>query len=56
MSAKQYYHHGKTSFWSGTFRTLCGQVMPTKETRSASSWFVSVCPTCKRLKREGHRL
>ena len=54
--AKQFGHYGKTSFWSGTFRTLCGQVMSTRETRAASSWLTPVCPACKRLKREGHRI
>lgn len=54
--AKQFGHYGKSSFWTGTFRTLCGLTMPKSDTRSASTWTTPVCPACKQLKRAGVRL
>jgi len=44
--AKPLTHEGKTSWWRGTFTTLCGITVPTKQTEN--KWWSSTptCPVC----------
>lgn len=48
---KELTHTGRKSWWNGQVKTLCGLVLERPE------WVLArtTCPTCKRLKREGHR-
>lgn len=49
-------HYAKTSWWSGRARALCGITWDAGEWED-SSWFSTdpICPTCKRLRKEGKR-
>lgn len=50
--AKQLTHEGSTSFWRGTYTTLCGITVPKAQTTNL--WWSSTptCPTCKKLKKK----
>lgn len=42
-------HIGKRSWWDGTFRSLCGLVVPGCDTQPAG-WFDRLCPGCKAVR------
>lgn len=52
--AKDPVHRGKTSWWHGTYTTLCGITTPT----STTSWALfggPNCPACLTVMRAGRR-
>jgi hypothetical protein len=53
MNTDNIAHYGNSSWWDGTFTTLCGITIPSGQSRSAPL-FPTKCTTCKRLKKENH--
>ncbi|MBB4687230.1 hypothetical protein [Amycolatopsis jiangsuensis] len=50
MASKPLVHRGSSSWWSGTFTTLCGQKFPLKG--SKNPWFTNPrCPACEAIHR-----
>lgn len=49
MTGSELGHYGTRSWWSGVFRTLCGQRFP--RSRGASTWSTKACPDCVRIKK-----